>query len=555
MSRSPFLFCIALSAAAWALLFAIFPPGQQNFPLWDDFAFSQGAFLFAQGEGIHYLNWASMPQLGLWIWACPFIWCFGPSHVGLRAATITLSGLGLWGFYDLVRQRAVPPDRAALATAALAFNPYFFILQGMFMTDVPALSFGLVALALYGRAFASARRVDLFAAALAATLAAMTRQNMMAVPLAAAVLLWRRPVLRWRPVWLAGVAAPLAMGLAVNWWLQGRRDVWSLAPTPPPPHILLLLPFLLLHFCGLAALPVLALTPRPHSWKRFLAALAIMTGGAAYWWEYGKDLFFGGVFPYCGDFISPWGVFRDLMAGKPPLVFGMEARVALTLAGCLGGAALLSKLIRHRREPPGPLAIFALLQIPLLLAAPLLFDRYLLTLAPAALLLAATDHVPQRPAWPLAAGVLAASAIVSIALEHDWLSMSIARWNLGQRAVTGYGIDVWDLEGGLNWDGWHTSSPRPPGVQRGQSYRFKDLLKWFPHISARYALSYSLYPRAIELDSEPYGLWLPPQRGRLFLIRQPVLGAAIAEPPWIALKDLRPSAGRLDDAFTRIEGD
>lgn len=555
MSRSPFLFCIALSAAAWALLFAIFPPAQQNFPLWDDFAFSQSAFLFAHGEGIHYLNWASMPQLGLWIWACPFIWCFGPSQVALRLATITLSWFGLWGFYDLVRQRAVQPDRAALATAALAFNPYFFILQGTFMTDVPALSYGLVALALYGRAFASARRMDLLAAALAATLATTTRQNMIAVPLAAAVLLWRRPFLRLRPAWIAAVAVPLAVGLAVNWWFQERRDVWALAPTPPPPQILLLLPFLLLHFCGLAVLPVLALTPRPRSWKPFLAAFAIMTGAAAYWWGYGEKLFFGGLFPYCGDFISPWGVFRNLMPGKPPLVFGMEARVALTLAGCLGGAALLSKLIGHRREPSGPLALFALLQIPLLLAAPLLFDRYLLMLVPAALLLAAVDHVPQRPAWALAAGVLAGFAALSIGLQHDWLSMSIARWKLGQRAVTEHGIDVWDLEGGLNWDGWHTSSPRPQAFQRGESYRYGHLLRWFPQISARYALSYSVYARSTELDSEPYGSWLPPRRERLFLVRQPPIGGPIAEPPGITLADLRPSAEWPDDAFTRIEGD
>ena len=44
-------------------------------------------------------------------------------------------------------------NQLGAATAALAFNPLFFLLQGTFLTDVPALSLALVSLALYGRAF------------------------------------------------------------------------------------------------------------------------------------------------------------------------------------------------------------------------------------------------------------------------------------------------------------------------------------------------------------------------------------------------------------------
>src|SRR5262249_14601045 len=139
-SLPPLVLPLLASGCAWALLFATVPWGQQDFPLNDDWAFARGAFALALGQGIHYEGWASMPQLGQWLWASPFIWVLGTSHAALRVSTIAISWLGLWAFYDLLRQQEAPPGQAALTTAVLAFNPLFFLLQGTFMTDVPALS-------------------------------------------------------------------------------------------------------------------------------------------------------------------------------------------------------------------------------------------------------------------------------------------------------------------------------------------------------------------------------------------------------------------------------
>jgi hypothetical protein len=52
---------VIVSAVAWAVLCAAFPPIDQDFPLNDDWAFARGAFAFMEGKGIHYHNWASMP--------------------------------------------------------------------------------------------------------------------------------------------------------------------------------------------------------------------------------------------------------------------------------------------------------------------------------------------------------------------------------------------------------------------------------------------------------------------------------------------------------------
>jgi hypothetical protein len=114
MRASPLLLVLLASASAWGLLFVTVPPESQNFPLIDDWAFARGVREFARGQGIHYIHWASMPQLGQWAWALPFVWAFAKLHVALRLSTIVLSWLGLAAFYDLLRRRIWDHERRHL---------------------------------------------------------------------------------------------------------------------------------------------------------------------------------------------------------------------------------------------------------------------------------------------------------------------------------------------------------------------------------------------------------------------------------------------------------
>ena len=530
MSRSPFAYCLLGSAGLWALLFILFPPGSQNFPIWDDFAFSQSAFLFARGEGIHYLHWASMPQLGQWLWAAPFIWLFGPSQAGLRLSTILLSWFGLWGLYDLLCQDGFRPRKAAFVVAALAFNPFFFLLQGTFMSDVSSLSFCLLALALYGRAVRSGKFSLLLGASAIAVLAATTRQNMIAVPIVAAALLWRSSELRRRPAWWIAASVPLVIAGATHWWFVHRADVWVISPLRPFAPFAALMPYLIFHSLGLGALPALALAIRPRSWRPFLYAVGLMIVAALYWWLHRSNLLTGGIFPYWADLISQWGVETVFVVGEPPLLLGTGLRITLTLAGCLGGALLIARLAAATRQQiTNPLMLFAALQIPLLLAVPTFFDRYLLTLLPAALYLAALPAAERPRNWLPGLAMVGGVAIVSVGLAHDWLAVTTARWRLATRAVTR--LDVWDLEASLNWDGWHTPSPRPNGKPAAISYQFEQLKKFFPQIRAAYIIGYSAYESAVVTDREPYTSWLPPVHGELLLLRQPIVPDTASEPP------------------------
>jgi hypothetical protein len=531
----PLLLPLAASAIAWGLLFAILPPAQQDFPLNDDWAFARGAFGFAQGRGIAYSGWASMPQLGQWLWACPFVWLFGESHFALRLSTILLSWVGLAAFFDLLRQAGVAPRRAALATATLAFCPLFFLLQGTFMTDVPALALALAALALYARALRGHRAGWLIAGCAVAVLAVLTRQNTLAVPAAAAVLLLRDSDLRRRMGWWFAVLLPVAVGAVTHLWFSTRDDVRALTPALPAPADLLALPFVTIHLFGLASLPLLATGWRGGSLKSLGIAFAVLLACAGYWIYHGQYLPYEGLFPYTENLLTPWGAFAGsrstgpFIVGQRPLLLGTLGRGLLTLLGCAAGALLVTHLVRQWR--PGawaaPLTLFTLFSAVFVLLAPDFYDRYLIFLLPGVLALAASgepgpaaaEEGPRR----LAGGVaIVALGAVSFALMHDWLSWNAARWELGRRAIARH-IDPHDIEGGVEWDAWHTSLGSAPARPSGAKWPLPFTREWFPAVTGRYALSFSDVRGMRRLDAEPYDLWLSPgPREFLLLELQPL---------------------------------
>jgi hypothetical protein len=462
---------------------------------------------------------------------------------------LCLSWLGLWAYYDLLKKDGIPAPQAALAVATLAFNPLFLLLQGTFLTDVPALSLALIALALYQRALDSAQTGVLAIAAAIAILAAATRQNTLGIVPVVAMLLWRRTPLSRRPEWWIMVLLPAVVGLGVHTWFQDRADVRAIVPRLPPPHMMVLLPFLIAHFCGLAALPVLALSPRPRARMPFLLALAVVVAGAGYWMVFGAVkqtvpfLPYGGLFPYYENMLTPWGAFAGspftgpLEVGDRPLVLGIPLRIGLTILGCLAAARWLAGIVERRRASAdslpacggglgwgngtSTLTLFTLWQVPFLLAVPEFYDRYLLVLLPGAL--AVTLPAPPAPRWrrALAIGLALVFAAVSAALMHDWLSWNSARWTLGRRALA-QGIAARDIEGGFEWDGWYAPEGRRPltaGPPRGLTLPFTH--RKFPHVTGRFALSFSPVPGTITRDSEPYTLWLAPGPRRFWLLEVP----------------------------------
>jgi hypothetical protein len=514
---------IAASALAWAVIAMTVPWGQQDIPLNDDWAYARGAIRFAHGEGIHYGKWAAMPLLGQWLWALPFVRVFGANHIVLRTSVILLSWLGLWGLFDLLKHGGVKADLAAVATMTLAACPLFFLLEGTFMSDVPALSFALLALALYGRAIRSAQLLLLGCAFVVACLAVTTRQNTCAMVLVAAIWLWRRRSLRSQAVWQGAVLLPLALGIGTHFWLRGRPDSIIVDPMWVGWPTLLAYPFRALLYVGLAGLPLAVLCRLRLSAGWRLACLALVSlWAAAYYWHDGVSPL-GGLFPYGQNLITIEGAFTSAfyLDQYRPVVLTPPLRYGLTAAAVFGAAHLLGSFATWLRSGCKwqPLVVFSALVFALLLVS-MPFDRYWIFLIPGGVALMCQGD--ERAGGRLAArAVLLAYAAASVALMHDWLAWQGARWEIGRWAVA-KGIAASAIEGGIEWDGEHTDRLDPsqaiPAPRRHFSVSTLD--SWFP-ITGDYGLSSTPYSGARTITKRAYTLWLSPGRHTMHLLAPP----------------------------------
>jgi 4-amino-4-deoxy-L-arabinose transferase-like glycosyltransferase len=519
---SPLVWLIAplLSGACWLVVWRSVPNAE--FPLADEWAFGRGALDFAAGHGIHYYNWASMPLFGQWIWAWPFVKIFGPSYFSLRLSVICLSWLGLIAFqFLMVESAGASHGIALLAASAFALSPLFFVLQAVFLTDLASLSFALVALALFERGRKTGSLRVWLLASLPAVFAVATRQNMAAVPVVAALVLWREPGFRQRPAWWVPILVPLVCAAGIYTWFQQRPDARLIHFKFSEPTTIVVAPYVTLIIAGLVALPVLLVIQKRRSYRPLAWALAAVLATQAYWWYYRKLLPYGGLYPFIHGMITPSGAYSEnMMAGTRPAVLPEPWRWILTILGCLAAAALLERIWLRRKGSWSILTLFTVLQIPFLFFAPWLYDRYLLVFLPG--LIAAgvvTVEAVNVKAWPAALAWLAGSAALSVALVHDWYSWNIARWQLGERAVQVHQISPRRIEGGFEWDGNfnQVSGDAPIPAPR---LALKDVHFWFPKVTGEYAISFTPLKDSVAIDREPYRLWLGGDHDLLLLKEQ-----------------------------------
>jgi hypothetical protein len=480
----------------WLILFAAIPPADQEFCMSDEWAYARGAYALLRGEGPHYYGLASMPVLGQWLWSIGFIKLFGPSRIVLRLSTLALSFLGLAAFHQLLQQEGIPRGRSALATLAVAWSPYYMMLSGSFMTDVPGLCSSLIALAFYAHALSTGRTMSWIGAMLAAIFGAATRQNTVAAPLAACIFLLMMPERRRQPVTWVACTIPLAIAAGVHYWMRFVPDTVPLGPHVPSPQEAGMVLFLAVIYGGLFTLPVL-LWPGPRwGWDLVLCFVLSLTvlGGFAFWLYQSQHL----LFPYL---TVPWLPEADLGIGNVPPLYNLRAlRMVLTVAASVGGSALVTRAMAllKSRGPRHLLILFSAIHLLILAASPVLLDRYFVVFLPGSVYVAIATSRSADRVWlrwrAIAAGTLVlASGAVSIGVTHDWYATHVARWALGNRGIA-LGLKSGEIEGGFAWDYWHSSVTNWNNYSQRPGYK--------------YAIASEHFPSTQILDRQPYRLWL-----------------------------------------------
>jgi len=470
--------------------------GSLDIPRNDDWSFRRIALDLYRTGHIQFDSVAEPILLGQLLLVQPLLWLTKGSSSAFALAGMTLAVLSTVTVYGLARL-LLTPARSFLVTVSVVLFPGFLAYVTSFMTDVPAMTaqLGAVAVAVWAMKQDPVSRRGLAVAMVIAVVAFSIRQvGLAAVVTVAVAAIARNP--RRVDGWLlgiCGVAACLAV-VAVRTMIPGDPSAVSaqLAFATRIP--------LAAATVGLMALPaaLVSIALNRHAWRWRDAASGGLVGGAlafaivARWIRFGE-------FPdaLIGNLTSQLGVLDvlDVTGGRPYLftdgfwtainLLGVVGIVVLAATlSAMGGAYLRARgttagqtgLIRDLATPFGVVASFVLIDAAGLIArgaTGMLFDRYLWSLVPAlAILLLVPLPAPRgsdeqrqamwgnvfRPLTLVPLTVLTLQGIVAVILMLNAFAFDAARWHAGETLVS-VGLDARTVDAGYEWVGSNATTP------------------------------------------------------------------------------------------------
>ncbi len=428
-------------------------------------------------------QWNPMSLVGHLYWGTLFTKLAGFSFTAARLSTVVMFAMLGVAVAGLLRHLGVSRRTTTLALLALVFNPLCFFHGFLYMTDVPACAWTILAALLMVKGLEGSgrwRQWGLLAGSACGVCGFLMRQSglLVHVALVAYLLLYDRRRLRTAAGLVAGFVLPGLAAAVFQYWYhyvhgptimyreESRQLLASLRH--PDPGELALAVFQYGVYVGLFALPLLVALPRGF-WRQLtrgrLAALAVVTAlsaGALVVLTCRQKL----IFPYLPNKVTQFGflTLNEVIVGDRPLLWGHTLAwvVTLLLTMALTGfvaVALLSSAAPTPRPATAALRLLALLgavQFLYLLATfKIVFDRHLLMLLPTTLILVSgwtRDYAMHRVAPGL---VLAFLTGYSVAGTHDVYAFSRAAFKAGDSLIAG-GVSPMSIDGGYAFDGWYT---------------------------------------------------------------------------------------------------
>ncbi|HEY9772487.1 MAG TPA: glycosyltransferase family 39 protein [Planktothrix sp.] len=191
-----------------------------NFPVDDDAGYGMSVFEFVRTGHFQFPTWAGMPmipQLLLGTIACLI---FSPSFNTLHGLALCIGVAGIFTVYRLARELDLSQNESAVAAASLAFNPIYFALSFRFISDQLHFIFLLLATICFVRATKSGFVESKFGMPIFSTLAVLSRQCAISLPLAnlAVNSVRHRFDIRKLGASLASLLLPLLCLFAFDYW-------------------------------------------------------------------------------------------------------------------------------------------------------------------------------------------------------------------------------------------------------------------------------------------------------------------------------------------------
>jgi len=455
---------------AWVLAIALVNPAG-DFPINDDWSYAETVQRLVE-HGEWRLNaWTSMPLATQVVWGWLFSQPAGFSFTALRLSSLCLGWWATQGAYSLLRLAGALPTAAFCGAATLAVCPVIFPLAFTFMTDVPALAFGVWSLVSILRYLEERRAWQLALALVLLTATTLIRQTGLALAIGAtAALFVASRSNRDRVAALSCLLMPSLALFAYTAFVHrtgtpaayAQREGQLLQSVAHPR----VLASMFMHsaasaylYLGLFLVPVIPLLARGFEKRR--AAIAALVGLAAsciYVVKYHVRMpLLPNVFHDLG--LSPVLVARADLWPRAPV----SAWRALTAAAALAAAVVLYHVVSRitiRLAPPRRSAcilcgIACVAYVIPLFVTGFMFDRYLgPTLLLALGFLASIDalDVQNRASVITTFGLLLAFAAFDLAATSDLFSYNRARWEAVQAALKS-GVGAENLDGGFEVTG------------------------------------------------------------------------------------------------------
>jgi 4-amino-4-deoxy-L-arabinose transferase-like glycosyltransferase len=548
---------LAISSLLFVSLIISNPLG--NFPLNDDWSFGLTVRHFIDSGDFRPTGWTSMPLITHVVWGSVFCLPSGFSFQALRISTLTISLIGLFGTYLLIRELKGSRWIAVIVALTIAFNPIYYALSNTYMTDIPFSATMTLAVLFFVRSLKNDSLFDLFAGSIFAVAATLNRQLGIAVPLAFAVSLFLKNGFTRRVLVRAIIPPVLCIGALIVFghWLEatGRLPVryndksFILIQKLTDPGMLLDFvknAFKAILYLGLFLSPVLILYS-DHLWFNLkgksairltlvISASILLGVVSLILWQSHH------LMPLSGNILNTSGIgpltLRDTDILNAPHIATLPVSfwLIITAISLLGGALLVStsSIISVRllpafwsRKMNSSQAVSAFLflstvvyMIPLLVQG--FFDRYLIPVIPflAAYItcILVEDHAQSRRTGekviPVVALVLIGLfSVFSVCGTRDYLAWNRARWEILNDLMDGKRVKAEEIDGGFEFNGLYMYDP---------VYHQKPDKSWWWVKGDKFVVSFGAIPGYSVIREYKYRQWLPLNNGSIMLLEKNV---------------------------------
>lgn len=512
----------------WIIVIVLVNPIGE-FPLNDDWGYAKVVQRLVETGAYDPGTWPVMTLFTQVLWGSLFAGVFGFSFTALRISTLLLAILGSYWIFKSVRYQSHDRSWSWVTLLTLIFNPLYFNLSFTFMTDVPFTVLVIGAILLYRKAM-NAESNGYWALACLATIAAtLIRQPaLLLAPAFGLAAIAHRPGRR-SVIWAIG-GIIISYG-ALLWYIQ---LIGTPGETPGDPNSLapmlrrLRFPLfwdlfskrggMILFYAAVFLFPVILLRiPQllqhlAHKRKVILAVLAAATTLLFAFFSWSE-------IP-AGNIINFFGLGPTPLVGRDARYFEASLLPNILWPGLRAGGYLMVMLLlfvvydrffRLSSWKKWPASTYWKFGLVLFISAYGLyllldryhFDRYQLALLPTMLLLLAPSRKPDRQKWIRIGSLsyLAIMGLFTIGATRDNLTWNHTRWAVLQ-GLMDQGISPYQIDGGLEFNGWYDTAPQGPFSFEHKSWWFVD--------EDQYVLSFSRdLPCSVGQTPYPVSSWWP----------------------------------------------